>query len=46
MLFSKDKLHEVSIAIDTVIQKIYELESKYATQIKNVHPNYREPSIS
>ena len=42
MLFSKDKLQEVSNSIDTVIQKIYELESKYSKQINKVHPNYTD----
>jgi len=41
MLFSKDNLQKISNSIDTVIEKIHELESKYKLQIKNVHPNYR-----
>lgn len=46
MLFSKDKLQEISIAIDTVIQKIHELETRYASQIDNVHSNYTDSAIN
>lgn len=40
MLLSKDKLQEIVFIIDSIIDKIYELEHKYKFQLKNIHPNY------
>jgi len=40
MLFPRGKLQEILVALDTVIDKIYEFEHKYRSQLNNVHPNY------
>lgn len=40
MHYPKDKLHEISAAIDSVIDKISEFEIKYKEQLDKVHPNY------
>jgi len=40
MLFSKDKLQEIVAALNSIIEKIYEFENKYESQVNNVHPNY------
>ena len=42
MLFPRGKLQEILVALDTVIDKIYEFEHKYRSQLNNVHPNYFE----
>jgi len=40
MLFPKNKLREIAVAIDLVIDKIAEFESHYELQINRVHPKY------
>ena len=40
MLFSKDKLQEIVAALNSIIERIYEFENKYESQLNNVHPNY------
>lgn len=40
MLFPKDKLQEIVEALNSIIEKMYEFENKYRSQINNVHPNY------
>ena len=42
MLFPKDKLQEIVVALDSVIDKISEFEQKYSSQINKVHPNYSQ----
>ena len=40
MLFQRDKLQEILVALDSVIDRISEFEHKYKTQLNSVHPNY------
>ena len=40
MSFSKDKLHEIVTALNSIIEAVYEFEDKYDSQLKSVHPNY------
>jgi len=40
MLFPKNKLQEIAVAIELVIDKIAAFEKDYELQINNVHPNY------
>jgi pyruvate kinase len=40
MLFQRDKLQEILVALDSVIDRISEFEHKYKTQLNRVHPNY------
>ncbi len=40
MLFQRDKLQEILVALDLIIDKIYEFEHEYAFQLNKVHPNY------
>ncbi len=40
MLFPKDKLQEIVVALNSIIEKMYEFETKYKSQINQVHPNY------
>ena len=40
MRYKKNKLQEIAMAIDLVIDKISKFELKYQTQLSNVHPNY------
>lgn len=40
MRYQKNKLQEIAMAIDLVIDKISKFELKYQTQLSNVHPNY------
>ena len=40
MLFQRDKLQEILVALDSVIDRISEFEHKYETQLNSVHPNY------
>ena len=42
MLFQRDKLQEILVALDRVIDRISEFEHKYKTQLNNVHPNYSQ----
>ncbi len=42
MIFPKDKLQEIVVALDSVIDKISEFEHKYNSQLNNVHPNYSQ----
>jgi len=42
MLFQKDKLQEVLVALDSVIDRTAEFELKYKTQLNSVHPNYAQ----
>ncbi len=42
MLFARDKLQEIAVALDSVIAKISEFEQKYKSQLNNVHPNYSQ----
>ncbi len=42
MLFPRDKLQEIVVALDSVIDKISEFENKYKSQLNNVHPNYSQ----
>lgn len=40
MLFPKDKLHEILVALNSIIEKIDEFENSYALQLRKVHVNY------
>lgn len=40
MRFPKDKLQEIVVALNSIIDTIYEFESKYESQINQVHANY------
>jgi len=40
MLFETEKLEEIRIQIDLILEKILEYENRYKTQIASVHPNY------
>lgn len=40
MLFPKNKLREIAVAIDLVIHKIAAFEDHYELEINSVHPNY------
>lgn len=40
MRYQKNKLQELSIAIDLVIDKISKFEQKFQPQLSNAHPNY------
>ena len=40
MLFPKNKLKEIAVAMDMVIDKITEYEDRYEPEINNVHPKY------
>ena len=40
MLFSKEKLQEIATALNTILDTIYEFESKYKPELNTVHPNY------
>ena len=40
MLFPKNKLREIAVAIDLVIDKITEFEDHYEVEINKVHPKY------
>ena len=42
MLFQRDKLQEILVALDSVIDRISEFENKYKTQLNSVHPNYAQ----
>lgn len=42
MQFPKDKLQEIVVALDSVIDKISEFEHKYSSQLNKVHPNYSQ----
>ncbi|MFA5297613.1 MAG: pyruvate kinase [Lutibacter sp.] len=42
MLFETEKLEEIRIQIDLILEKIFEYENTYKTQITSVHPNYAE----
>ena len=42
MLFPRDKLQELVVALDSVIDKISEFEHRYKSQLNNVHPNYSQ----
>jgi pyruvate kinase len=40
MLFETEKLEEIRIQIDLILEKILEYENRYNSQILSVHPNY------
>ena len=40
MLFDRDKLQEILVVLDSVIDRMSEFEQRYKTQLENVHPNY------
>ncbi|UMB53515.1 pyruvate kinase [Lutibacter sp. A64] len=42
MLFETEKLEEIRIQIDLILEKILEYENRYKNQILGVHPNYTE----
>jgi len=42
MLFPRDKLQELVVSLDLVIDKISEFEHRYRSQLNNVHPNYSQ----
>ena len=42
MQYPKNKLQEIAVVIDSVIDKISEFELKYKAQLDNVHPNYTQ----
>lgn len=42
MLFPKNKLQEIAVAIDMVINKIAAFEKHYNLEIHHVHPNYKK----
>jgi len=42
MVFEREKLQEISKALDSVIERMHEFESKYETQLNKVHPNYAQ----
>lgn len=42
MLFETEKLEEILIQIDLILERIFEYENTYKNQIINVHPNYAE----
>jgi len=42
MLFETEKLNEIRLQIDLILEKILEYENSYKTQIASVHPNYTE----
>ncbi|MDN3641145.1 pyruvate kinase [Lutimonas halocynthiae] len=42
MLFQRDKLQEILVALDSVIDRISEFEHKYEDQLSSVHPNYAQ----
>ena len=40
MRFPKDKLQEIVVGLNSIIDTIYEFENKYRSQINRVHANY------
>lgn len=42
MVFERDKLQEIRTALDSVIGRMYEFESKYESQLNKVHRNYTQ----
>jgi len=42
MLFPRDKLQELVVSLDLVIDKISEFEHRYRSQLNNVHPKYSQ----
>ena len=42
MLFQRDKLQEILVALDSVIDRITEFEHRYNAQLNSVHPNYAQ----
>jgi pyruvate kinase len=42
MVFEREKLQEILNALDSVIERMNEFESKYETQLNRVHPNYTQ----
>ncbi len=42
MAFRREKLQEIRDALDSVIERMYEFESRYEPQLVNVHPNYSQ----
>ena len=46
MLFETEKLEEIRIQIDLILEKILEYENRYKNQISSVHPNYTESAIN
>lgn len=42
MLFQRDKLQEILVALDSVIDRISEFEHKYETELNSVHPKYAQ----
>lgn len=42
MRFSKDKLQEILITLNSIIDTVYEFENKYNSHLKRVHPNYTQ----
>lgn len=42
MLFETEKLEEILIQIDLILEKIFEYENTYKNQITSVHANYAE----
>lgn len=42
MLFETEKLEEIRIQIDLILERIFEYENTYKNKITSVHPNYAE----
>jgi len=42
MLFETEKLEEIQVQIDLILDKIFEYENTFKKQIASVHPNYTE----
>ena len=42
MTFQKVFLKEINAQIDIILQKVFEYEKRYSTQIEKVHPNFKE----
>lgn len=42
MLFETEKLKEIRLQIDLILEKVLEYENTYRSQIASVHPNYTE----
>lgn len=42
MIFNRDKLRDILVALDLVIDRLYEFESRYKTQLNKAHYNYSQ----
>ena len=46
MITQKDQIHSINQQIEEIIEKVREIENKYAEEIENVHPVYRKSALN